>query len=164
MALEAWANIADIIGGIGVVASLIYVGVQIRDSNRVNQANARHNISEFVLQVSMFNAEHSKRISELDKKAREGTPLTEEEETFRFWNHTNFVLHAETYFHHYELGLMPDGHWKGYVRFIEGYSASPGFLEYWQDLGPAYSRNFYNWLTDIINRNNDLNLPMHDEA
>ena len=112
----------------------------------------------------MFNAEHSERVSLLNEKAREGLPLTEEEETFRFWNHTNFILHAETYYHHYELGLMPDGHWKGYVRFAEGYSTSPGFVEYWQDLGPAYSRNFYNWMTKIVNKNNDLNLPDHDSA
>ena len=164
MTLEAWANVADIVGGIGVVASLIYVGIQIRDSNRVNQANARHSISEFVLQISMFNAEHAERLATLEEKAQDGTPLTTGEESFRFWNHTNFMLHAETYFHHHESGLMPAGHWDGYVRFVEGYSTSPGFVEYWQELGPAYSRNFYNWMTSIVNRNNELSLPSHDKV
>ena len=61
MTLQDWAYLAEIVGAIAVVASLIYVGIQIRDSNRVNQANARHNISEFVLQVSMFNAGQADR-------------------------------------------------------------------------------------------------------
>lgn len=34
------AQLAEILGGLGVVASLIYVGIQIRTSNRVNQANS----------------------------------------------------------------------------------------------------------------------------
>lgn len=164
MTLEHWAYIAEIVGAVAVVASLIYVGVQIRDSNRVNQANARHNISDFVLQVSMFNAEHADRVAEIQKKISEGSDLSAAEQTFQWWNHMNFMLHAETYYHHYELKLMPDGHWAGYIRYVEGYSKSPGFVDFWRDVGPAFSRDFSNWMTNIVNRNNDLNLPSHDDA
>ena len=164
MTLESWAYISEIIGAIAVVASLIYVGIQIRDSNRVNQANARHNISEFVLQVSMFNAGHADRIAAIEQKIAEGGELTGAEHTFQWWSHMNMMLHAETYYHHYELGLMPDGHWKGYIRYVEGYSTAPGFAEFWGEVGPAFSRNFCNWMTEVVNRNNDLNLPLHDDA
>jgi hypothetical protein len=164
MNLESWAYISEIVGAIAVVASLIYVGIQIRDSNRVNQANARHNISEFVLQVSMFNAGHADRIAAIQQKISEGEKLTGAEHTFQWWSHMNMMLHAETYYHHYELGLMPDGHWKGYVRYVEGYSIAPGFADFWKEAGPAFSRNFCNWMTEVVNRNNDLNLPSHDDA
>ncbi len=164
MTLESWAHVAEIVGGIAVVASLIYVGIQIRDSNRVSQANARHNISEFVLQVSLFNAGHADRIAAIQQKLAEGSELTGAEREFQWWGHMNFMLHAETYFHHYELGLMPDGHWKGYLRYMEGYSTSPGFVDFWSEVGPAFSRDFSNWMTEIVNRNNGLDLPFHDDA
>lgn len=152
MTLESWAYIAEIVGAVAVVSSLIYVGIQIRDSNRVNQANARHNISEFVLQVSMFNAGHADRIAEIEQKISEGNDLTGAEKTFQWWSHMNLMLHAETYYHHYELGLMPDGHWKGYVHYVEGYSTAPGFADFWGEVGHAFSRNFSNWMTEIVNR------------
>lgn len=76
----------------------------------------------------------------------------------------NIMLHAETYFHHFELGLMQEGHWNGYVRYVESYANSPGLVEFWGDVGPAFSRDFSNWMTEIINRNNDVVLPSHDEA
>ena len=164
MTLESWAYIAEIVGAVAVVASLIYVGIQIRDSNRVNQANARHNISEFALQVSIFNAGRADRLAAIQQKISESQELTGGEQTFQWWSHMNWMLHAETYYHHYELGLMPDGHWKGYVRYIEGYSTSPGFADFWGDVGPSFSRNFCIWMTEIVNRNNRLNLPSHDDA
>ena len=156
MTLEAWAYLSEIVGAIAVVASLIYVGIQIRDSNRVNQANARHNISEFILQVSLFNAGQADRIAAIQQKISEGDELTAAEHTFQWWSHMNFMLHAETYFHHYELGLMPDGHWQGYVRYVEGYSIAPGFADFWREVGSAFSQNFCSWMTEIVNRNNGL--------
>ena len=80
MALESWAYLAEIIGAVAVVASLVYVGIQIRDSNRVNQANARHQISEFVLQVSMFQAQHADRLAQIQQDAE----LTEGDRLFRW--------------------------------------------------------------------------------
>ena len=109
MTLEQYAYLAEIVGAAAVVASLIYVGQQIRAANRVNEANARHNISEFVLQVSMFNAQHADRIAEIERKLGERLELSASEKLFQWWGHMNFMLHAETYFHHHELGLMPDG-------------------------------------------------------
>ena len=164
MTLESWALVAEIVGAVAVVASLAYVGIQIRDANRVNQANARHNISEFVLQVSMFNADHADRIAAIEEKIAKGGDLSTAERTFQWWSHMNMMLHAETYHHHFELGLMPSGHWKGYVRYVESYSTAPGFVDFWRDVGPAFSRDFSNWITEIVNRNDGTDLPLHDEA
>ena len=164
MTLESWALIAEIVGAIAVVASLIYVGVQIRDSNRVSQANARHDISEFALQGSIFNASHADRIAEVARKHREGKDLSEAERTFRWWSHMNMMLHAEMYYHHYDLGLMPDENWQGYVRWMEIYSTSPGFLEFWKDVGLIFSRGFCDWMTEVVNRNNDADLPYFEDG
>ena len=41
---------------------------------------------------------------------------------------------------------------------------SPGFVEFWTDVGPAFSRDFADWLTGIVNRRNQVSLPSHDEA
>src|SRR5437868_1669605 len=30
----------------------------------------------------------------------------------------------QTYFHHHDLGLMPDAHWRGYVRYMTRYIQS----------------------------------------
>ena len=163
MTLESWALIAEIVGAIAVVASLVYVGIQIRDSNRVSRADARHNVSEFALQGSLFNTANADRIATINRKAAEGEALTDGEQTFQWWNHMTMMLHAEMYFQHNEIGLVDKGNWDGYIRWMEIYSVAPGFVDFWQDVNRIFSRDFCDWMTEIVNRNNDVSLPMFDD-
>jgi len=85
-------------------------------------------------------------------KIESGSELTEGDRRFQYWGHVQFLLHAETYFHHHELALMPDEHWCGYTKFMTRYIQSPGFKETWDDIGPAFSEDFARWLNSLINQ------------
>ena len=148
MNLTDLANIAQIVAAAGVVISLVYLAVQIRGNTKVVSAQTRHTISEFVLRIAIFRAEHADRFAKLES----GSNLTEGDRQFQYWSHVQFLLHAETYFHQYELGLMPDEHWRPYGRFWANYVNTPGFREAWDDIGPAFSENFGQWLNGIIGR------------
>ena len=150
MSLEEYVQFAEIIASIAVIISIVYLAAQVKQSAKVNSAASRHSISEFVLQISMFNADHADRIA----KIMTDSDLTDGDLTFRWWNHMMVFLHAETYFHHYELGLMPSTHWNGYVKYVTGHLASPGAREFWDDIGGAFSLNFSNWVTGLINNEN----------
>ncbi|MBC2838152.1 hypothetical protein [Robiginitalea sp. SC105] len=69
---------------------------------------------------------------------------------FRNWNHMMLLLHAETYFHHHKLNLMPDNHWDNYAKFIVAALNSPGFEAYWNEVGFAFSRDFSVWMNQIF--------------
>ena len=148
MNLSDLADLAQIIAATGVVVSLIYLAIQIRGNTKVASAQARHSISEFVLRISIFRAEHADRFAKLES----GTELTEGDRQFQYWSHVQFLLHAETYFHHHELGLMPDAHWRPYARYMTKYIQSPGFKEAWDDIGPGFSEDFVRWLNDLFKR------------
>jgi hypothetical protein len=146
MSLNDFANIAQIIAATGVVISLVYLAVQIRGNTKVANAQARHAISEFVLGISIFQAEHADRFAKIDG----GSELTEGDRRFQYWSHVQFLLHAETYFHHHQLGLMPDEHWRGYAKFMTRYLQSPGFKQTSDDIGPAFSEDFARWLDGLF--------------
>src|ERR1700755_1644087 len=114
---EAITAIAQLVGTIGVMVTLVFLAVQIRGNTKVASAQARHSISEFVLRISIFRAEHADRFAKLES----GRELTEGARQFQYWSHVQFLLHAETYFHHHELGLMPDAHWRPYARYMTKY-------------------------------------------
>ena len=146
MSLNDLANIGQVVGAIAVVVSLVYLAVQIRGSTKVASAQARHAISDFVLRISIFRAEHADRFAKLAR----GAELTEGDREFQYWSHIQFLLHAETYFHHHELGLMPDDHWRGYAWFMGRYAQSPGFKEVWADIGPGFSKDFGRWIDGLL--------------
>ena len=146
MTAQNYVAIAELIAAIAVVISLVYLAIQVRQSNRVNSATARHSLSQFALDFSMFKAAHADRLA----KVVEEKNLSSGDLQFRWWNHMMVFLHAETYFHHYELKLMPAKHWSGYVRYVQGYLETPGVSEFWSDVGSAFSVDFSKWIDDQL--------------
>ncbi len=139
---DALGAIAEAVGAAGVVATLAYLAIQIRANTAALSAQARHSISELALQITMFRADHADEYARLDA----GEALSPSDLQFQYWSHMQFMLHAETYLHHVELGLMPRAQWDGYVRFIVSYARSPGFAEFWAEAAPAFSEEFRAWL------------------
>src|SRR5437870_9660816 len=114
MILNGLANLGQVVGAIGAMLTLIYLAIQIRANTRVASAQARHAISEFVLRISIFRAEHADRFAKLES----GAELTNGDRQFQYWSHVQFLLHAETYFHHHDLGLMQYEHWCPFHRYF----------------------------------------------
>jgi hypothetical protein len=146
MYLEKIVLISEILASIAVVITLVYLAKQVRQNTRVNRAAARHSLSEFALELTKFRAEHSDRWAKVMQEKELSTGDIE----FRKWNHMMLLLHAETYFHHYKLSLMPNNHWDNYAKFIVASLNSPGFEDYWNEVGFAFSKDFYNWMNNIF--------------
>ena len=66
---EAIAAIAQLVGTIAVIITLAFLAVQVRGNTKVANAQARHSISEFVLRISIFRAEHADRFAKLESGA-----------------------------------------------------------------------------------------------
>lgn len=148
---EALGSIGETLGALGVIVTLVYLAIQIRGNTRIVSAQSRHAISDFVLRIAIFRAENADRLAKIEN----ATELTEGDRLFQYWSHVQFLLHAETYFHHHELGLMPDTHWRGYVRYMSGYMQSPGFVEVWSDIGPGFSEDFAQWIDKRMSGTDD---------
>ena len=146
MTLEHAAQLAETVSSIAILLSLVFVAFQLRQSGIISKAQARHAISEFALEMSQFRADHADRIARVHGAGE----LTEGDRVFRFWDHAQTLLHAETYFRHYELGLMPESHWRGYTRFVVSNIPIPGFRECWQEIGRGFSEDFGAWLDGLI--------------
>jgi hypothetical protein len=146
MNLEQYVQVAELIASVAVVVSIVYLGLQVRQSTRVNSATARHALSKFALEFSMFKAEHADRLAKVTSQV----DLSDGDLVFRSFNHMMIFLHAETYFHHYELGLMPAKHWNGYVKYVTDYLSTPGVDEFWSDVGPAFSVDFSKWVDELF--------------
>ncbi len=146
MNLEKIVLVSEILASVAVVITLVYLAKQVRQGTRVNRAAARHSLSQFALELSIFRAEHADRWA----KVMQEEELTPGDVEFRNWNHMMLLLHAETYFHHYKLNLMPDNHWDNYAKFIVAALHSPGFEDYWNEVGFAFSRDFAVWMNQIF--------------
>jgi hypothetical protein len=143
MSLDHIALLSQTIASVAVLASLLFVGLELRMNTTVNKASARHAISAFALELTKFRAEHADRIARLQGDGEH----SEGDRQFLYWDQVNFILHAETYFRHHELGLMPKSHWQRYASwFSTSMMTAPAFRASWDDIGPAFSTEFAAWV------------------
>ncbi len=152
MNLETVVLLSELIASIAVVVTLVYLAKQVKQSTRVNSAASRHSLSVFALEISKFRAEHADRWHKVMHEQK----LSKEDIEFRNWTHMQLILHAETYYRHYQLKLMPDNHWNNYAKFITAAMESPGFADYWGEVGFAFSENFRLWMNSIVS-NSEMN-------
>ena len=133
---------AEAIGGAGVILALGYLSVQIRGSNRVARAQARQAMSEFAMSISRFRAEHADRLGRIAA----GEEMSPGDREFLYWNHMQMMTYGEAYFRQFELGLMPKSHWEGFSHWIDDYTRSPGFPEFWQKDRTSFSEDYSAWV------------------
>ena len=57
LTLTEWANIAEVIGAIAVVASLLYVGYEIQRNTKVGLASNRQAIADRAQELALYSGE-----------------------------------------------------------------------------------------------------------
>lgn len=139
---EAVGAVAEGIGGLGVILTLVYLSLQIRGSNRVARAQSRQSMSEFAMGISRFRAEHADRYARI----KDGENLSPGDKEFVYWSHMQMITYGEAYFQLFQLGLMPESHWSGYSRWIDEYVNEPDFEEFWRSDNTSFSEDYAKWI------------------
>jgi hypothetical protein len=145
---EAVGAIAEGVGGLGVILTLVYLSLQIRGSNRVAKAQSRHSMSEFAMGISRFRAEHADRYARIAS----GEDLSPGDEMFIYWSHMQMLTYGESYFQLFQLGLMPDSHWMGYSNWIDGYVKQRDFEDFWRSDSTSFSEDYREWINQKLGK------------
>lgn len=143
---EAIGAVAEGIGGLGVILTLIYLSLQIRASNRVAIAQSRQAMSEFAMGISRFRAEHADRYAKIES----GESLSPGDKGFVYWSHMQMITYGEAYFQLFQLGLVPDSHWEGYSSWIDEYVKQADFDEFWRSESSSFSEDYAQWINEKL--------------
>lgn len=146
MSVEQLADWSQVVASVAVFISLIFVAWELRMSTKVATATARHNLSQFAKEISEFNATHADRLTKVTAPDIVAKDLTPGDVQFRFWSQVQFLLHAETFFQHQKLGLIPQTHWEAYCRFFGGYAVTPGLADTWREMRSSFATDFAGWV------------------
>lgn len=143
---EALGAIAEFIGGLGVILSLVYLSIQVRVSNRLASAHSRQSMSGFASNIARFRTEHADRYAKISS----GEKLSEGDKEFQYWSHMQMMVYGETHFHQFQLKLMPDSHWSGLSNYLRSYIGSDRFEEYWIEEGKSFSHEYSTWISEQL--------------
>ncbi len=115
---EDFGNLGDFLGGIGVVVTLLYLAIQIRQNTAQVRQNtkavsaAAHNILTENLNLYNSNLISNEDVAATILKADRGFSDLSDTESMRFLAMSSSMFRSfENIFHHHQAGLLTDEQW-----------------------------------------------------
>ena len=152
MNLEHFANLADIVSSIGVVVSLIYVSVQIRQNTRAQKAatyNALTSNTVAILSPLLADPGITEFIVRVQSNPDTATPA----EKLRF--HTFLLIgfrHWDNLYFQYRSGALDEGMWRSYDRTMDKWMDNDAWRQWFRDNGSSFSPELGDLLRERMKR------------
>jgi len=147
--LQDWASIAEIMGAVAVVLSLIYVGYGLRENTRAIEAQTRQAFSaqdmtffETALDQSVIAMAEAKRQAGEALSGLEQSQLeTREHMNFRIFEHA---------FYQFRKGTLEEDEWDRYARIIRNKCIDLPALSMWNGNKEIFQPDFRKFVDDAI--------------
>ncbi len=149
MTLEEVYFVAGIITGLGVIVSLVFVGLQIREQVRESRLAANFLASTEVRNVLIRRANDDWYL-ELREKASGGLAGLTPVETSRFVLHSGATMRLfEALYYQNRDGRLDDWLWQSIQLPFKQTVSHPAFRSYWQALGENFTQDFQEHVADL---------------
>jgi len=152
MNLDQWAAIAEIIGAIAVVATLAYLAIQIKQSNRAARSSNATTVlinTQSLAQTLMMDRELGDII--LRAIAGEEELLPAEKLAAYAWFY-QLLKTGELAHQSFLQGELDQDYWDASMNLYRSYYQTPGFQKYWADRKLAFTPGFREaveeWMAD----------------
>ncbi len=152
MNIEAAANYADVIAGIAVIVSLVYVSVQIRKNTQVNQGIATQQTFASTQVIYSWHANDSE-VSELEAKFNQGETLTLPESVRMTHLMLGMIEQYQVYFILNKLKMMDDESFHSFFRKILLVLCTPTARQWFITNRTFFRRDFVEYVDNLLDEN-----------
>jgi hypothetical protein len=151
MTIQELGAAGELIGGIAVIFTLIYLALQIRQNTIAVRLSTLHDVKDTIRETNLIVAEKSdlaeivlEGLQDLNKLS--GVPRAR----FYTWAH-NLFLGYENLYLQYLGGALDPGHWSGMAQHMADVSSIPGMQAYWADRKQWFAQEFQNyWENEVL--------------
>ena len=138
------------ISTIAVIGSLIFVGIQINQSNQVAKATIRQSLNETDMQIYAITMDQPS-LSKADYKLKKGKELNDYEKyqliKYREYNFRDY----DNSFYQYQIGLFEEEAWEAYRRLIKKtFNNDLLYFKMWNENKESFSSSFQKEITELL--------------
>lgn len=149
--LEALGNLGDFLGGIGVVVTLAYLAVQVRQNTRALRTSSRQAVVDGYRTVNRLFVDPS--VARAFSKGLSSFPSLSFEERSAFNSLMNeHALFFQSAFALRESGQLEDETYHAYLEWITTVLASPGGSAWWETARAVYAKRVAEALDERLGR------------
>ena len=142
LTLGQWSDLSQIVSAAAVVASLIYVGFEIRQNTEASRAATRQSIAETDFEYVGATLDPAMLVA-AEAKAEGGVELTPTERfILRERQHLNFRIFENAHYQ-YRAGLLDEETWLRYRWIIaRQLRLNEAAIAMWERFGPSFDESF----------------------
>lgn len=146
MTLENLANLAEVIGVVAVIASLVFVGIQIRDGNRLARAQMHQQVADSLISFTMAYGGFSNEAGEAmhDPEVLKTLPRSELEHFSAY--QIGYWKHMENVYYQHQNGFVADSYWFSTVTLATVVLNRPGVQVWWQARKSMFAKEFVDFI------------------
>ncbi len=154
--LGAWG---EFIGGIAVIAGLVFVGIQLLIANREARVATNQKFADSITDLGLLLS-NSTEMSDIWYRGLTGIENLEIAERVRFSSMigNNFLRTFENLHSHYQDGRLDNRLWAGAERLLKSAVVNKGFMEISELRKLWYDPSFQSFIDGLIEGGSDLNL------
>lgn len=149
MIWEAISAIAEVVGVIAIVVSLIYLAVQIRQNTKVARAATRQAIADSTENLGS-DILNNGEIAEIFVRHINGEDLSAVENLRLQARCFRDMQHWENIFYQFNEGLVSPDQWSGFRKNLVALLGINAYREYWEHEASHYSDQFQAEMSSII--------------
>ena len=149
MSLDDLGNIGELVAAIGVIASLIYLAVQIRQNTRSVRAATHHSAMRGASETQNVLAQSNDAARVFRIGSREPGELTEDER-LRFDSMLlSIFMWFEDAFFQYQQSMVDREYWEGRQRALLSQLKRPGTASWWTRRSHFFARSFVSYVNQL---------------
>jgi len=133
LTLEDLGNLGDFVGGLAVIATLLYLAIQIRQNTRILRTSAEQAADPIAAIANI--AQSPENAAVYHRGISNANDLSDEERThfYLMMASSFYVLHQG--YRAYQLGTQTAETWEWQSRALGFYAAQPGVQNWWRKQG-----------------------------
>lgn len=152
--LGAWGEfiggVSGFVSAVAVIASLIFIGLQIRQHSGAVRSSTRSEIARSQLEINLLLAQNPDILNAMLALVR-GEDITDRERVVASATLSGFFRVFENQFWAYHEGNFSESVWRGYCANIAFNVQQPHFEEFWRDRKGLFSSEFVAFVDQLAN-------------
>ena len=153
MSWEVASGIAEIVGALAVVVSLLYLAYEVRANTRVLTANSGKDaqIQWAIVNEALWQSPHHMVIANALDPEASSTDFSPEDHQRVFWFARVMLQRFESELFQYQAGLWDEEIWKAHRTWAAGFLTLPVFRDWWakERMQPLYTQSFINSIESV---------------
>jgi hypothetical protein len=145
--LQDWGAIGELIGGIAVIVTLVYLAIQIREYRLGMSSATFHSTMQGFNQLNAMLGANPDLAEVLERGGRDPGSLDSREQFQFVWLQRSYVNIYENLYQQFLRGACPESYWMRYARELKQTLETPGGRLF-RELNSTYD-DLYTYLDDM---------------